>query len=243
MNDFALVLAIASAIAVPLYLAGRLAETVELPHRAVSAALHLAAGVLTAIVAFTLMPPAVQLGPPQFVLLAFVAGGAIVAAMEWLAARQQASKPATDAAPHSLGLILGVLVDMAIDGVAIGIGSTLTLGTGLLLGLGLAISTAPLAFVTIATAKRQGMSPGRRHRLSLLFVVVVLAGATLGYWGLRDQPQAVKLVLIALVAGFLITIIAQSILPEANREAETGDAALAFVGGLALFALLALAVK
>jgi ZIP family zinc transporter len=243
MSDFALVLVIASAMAAPLYLAGVLAEKVDVPHRAVSAALQLAAGVLTAIVAFTLMPPAVQSGPPLFVLLAFVAGGAIVAVMELLAARRQASKPATDARPHSLGLVLGVLVDMAIDGVAIGIGSTLTLGTGLLLGVGLAVSTAPLAFVTIANAKHQGMQPERRRRLSLLFVVVVLAGATLGYWGLRDQSQAVKLVLIALVAGFLITIIAQSIIPEANREAETGDAALSYVAGLALFALLALAVK
>ena len=132
---------------------------------------------------------------------------------------------------------------MVIDGVAIGVGSTLTLGTGLLLALGMAVSTAPLAFVTIATAKHQAVPPSHRRRLQISFIVAVLLGATLGYWGLRDQSLEVKLVLIALVSGFLITFVTQSMIPEANREAETTYSAMYFVVGLSLFALLALTLK
>ena len=68
------------------------------------------------------------------------------------------------------GLFAGILVDLFVDGVVIGIGSTLDLLTGLVMALGLALSTAPLAFVTIATAKRQGISAEHRRLLGWMFV-------------------------------------------------------------------------
>ena len=48
-----------------------------------------------------------------------------------------------DANTVSVGLFVGILMDMVIDGVMIGIGSTLTLATGLLLALSLGVSAAP----------------------------------------------------------------------------------------------------
>jgi zinc transporter, ZIP family len=101
------------------------------------------------------MPPALQTGPPVLVALAMFAGGCIFLAMEFLAAQRESREPETKAPRPAIGLFLGVLIDMVIDGVAIGVGSTLTLGTGVLLALGMAVSTAPLAFVTIATAKHR----------------------------------------------------------------------------------------
>lgn len=45
------------------------------------------------------------------------------------------------AAVPSRGLYVGILADMSIDGVVIGIGATPTMATGLLLALGMAMST------------------------------------------------------------------------------------------------------
>ena len=143
----------------------------------------------------------------------------------------------------SLGLYFGILIDLVIDGVVIGVGSTVTLATGLLLAVGLAVSTAPLAFVTIATAKRQGMSRENRRTLSILFFVCVMAGALLGYVLLRNRSQDLRLLLIALASGFLITTVTQSLIPEANRDGEPSFAGVFFVGGLALYALFTLYVK
>jgi ZIP family zinc transporter len=242
MNDLLLVLVIACTAAFLTYLGAPLAERVDVPHHVVSAALQFAAGMLSAIVGLSLLPPAIRAGPPLWEVLAFFFGGAAFVVVEYYSAQNASAHPETSASVTSPGLYIGVLADLVIDGVVIGLGSTLTLGTGLLLALGVAVSTAPLAFVTTATAKRQGVSPERRRLLSILFIVCMVAGALLGYLLLRDQPLAVRLVLIAFVSGFLITTITQSMIPEANREGEPSLGGIFFVGGLSLYALLTLVV-
>ncbi len=242
MNDFLLVLAIAGVTAFLTFLGAPAAERLDVSQRAISAALQFAAGVLTAIVALSLMPPATA-GPPVWVVLAFFLGGAAFVSLEYYAAKRQAAASGAQGGAASLGFYIGILVDMAIDGVVIGVGSTLTLGTGLLLAIGIAISTAPLAFVATATARRQGVSPQRRHQLSLLFIVCIVGGAALGYVILRNQSLAIRLILITFASGFLITTITQSMIPEANREGEPSRAGILFVGGLSLYALLTLTVR
>jgi ZIP family zinc transporter len=240
MNDLLLVLGIAMLAALLTYMGAPLAERFEVPQRVVSATLQFAAGIITAIVAISLMPPAVRAGSPLPIVLAFFFGGALFVALELASARAVAVSDSGEAL--SLGLYVGILVDLVIDGVVIGVASTLTLETGLLLALGLSISTAPLAFVTTATAKRQGVTPERRRLLALLFIAAIVGGALLGYLVLRERSLEARMILVALASGFLITTVTQSMIPEANREGEPGFAGLLFVGGLSLYAALTLVI-
>ena len=241
MNEFLLVFGIALLASFLTYLGAPVAERFDAPQSVVSGALQFAAGIITALVAFSLMPPVVRNGPPRWVVLGFFVGGALFVVIEYVAARQLASSPAAAGDSASPGFYIGILVDLVIDGVVIGIGSTLTLGAGLLLALGLAISTAPLAFVTTATAKRQGVPQRQRRLLSYLFIVAIIGGALLGFLVFRNQPLELRLILIALSSGFLITTVTQSMIPEANREGEPSLAGILFVGGMALYALLSFA--
>lgn len=243
MNEFLLVTGIAALAAGLTSLGAPLAERFDLPHRAISAALQFAAGIITALVAFSLMPPAVRGGPYGWVVLAFFSGGVLYVAMEYLATHALSARPAADGKPISTGLYVGVLVDLLIDGIVIGIGSTLTLAAGLLLALGLAVSTAPLTFVTTATAKRQGVPLKSRRLLALLFFLAMLLGAIFGYLVLRNQPLEIRLILVALASGFLITTVIQGMIPEANREGEPGFAGVLYIGGLSLYALMSLALQ
>jgi ZIP family zinc transporter len=143
----------------------------------------------------------------------------------------------------SMGLFIGIVVDLFVDGVVIGIGSTLDLLTGSIMAVGLALSSAPLAFVTIATAKRQGMAPEHRRLLGRTFMLALIAGALLGYVVLQNQPLELRMVLVALASGFLITTVVQGVIPEANREGEPGFAGVLYIGGLSLYALMSLALK
>jgi ZIP family zinc transporter len=236
MNEFLIVLGIAALSAFFTYLGAPLAERFDVPHRVVSAALQFASGIITALVAFSLMPPAARNGPPIGVVLGFFVGGTLYVLLEQYSAKMLARR-ASAGGPTSLGLYIGILVDLVIDGMVIGVGSTLTLTTGLLLALGLAVSTMPLAFVTTATAKRQGVSKEHRRLLSYLFVVCIVGGALLGFGLLRNQALGIKLILIALASGFLITTVTQSLIPEANREGEPGFAGVLYIGGLSLYAL------
>ena len=243
MNEFLLVLGIALFASFLTYLGAPVAERFDAPQKVVSAALQFASGIITALVAFSLMPPAVRGGPYGWVVLAFFIGGVLYVILEYLSTRVMASAPAAEDNATSFGLYIGILVDLAIDGVVIGIGSTLTLATGLLLAVGLAISTAPLAFVTTTIAKRQGMSAKNRRLLSFLFFLCVLAGAMLGYLVLRNQSVEFRLILVALASGFLITTVVQGLIPEANREGEPGFAGILYIAGLSLYGLMSLTIK
>jgi zinc transporter, ZIP family len=243
MKDFSLVIVIASVSASLIYLGASAAERFQVPFRVVSAALQFAAGIITALVAFSLMPIAIRSGPYLWVVFSFFLGGALFVTVEYLTARQLSSRPVEEAGPASLGLYIGILVDLVIDGTVIGIGSTLTLKTGLLLALSLAISTVPLAFITITTAKQQGFSKKNRQLLAYSFIACILVGAVLGYGLLRDQALEIRLILIALASGFLITTVTQSIIPEANRKGEPGFAGILYMGGLSLYALMSLAAQ
>jgi ZIP family zinc transporter len=243
MNDFFLVLGIASVAALLTYLGAPAAERFEAPHRVVSGALQFAAGIIAALVALSLMPPAVRAGSSLALTLSFFTGGALFVAIEYFSTQYLAARAPGGSQVRSLGLYIGILIDLLIDGVVIGVGATLTLGTGLLLAIGMSISTAPLAFVTTTTARRQGVSRERRRLLGYLYFLCVLAGAMLGYTLVRNQAEAVRVILIALASGFLITTVTQGLIPEANREGEPGFAGILFVGGMSLYALLTLAVK
>jgi zinc transporter, ZIP family len=242
VNDFVLVLVIASAAALLTYLGAPAAERFDVPFRWVSAALQFAAGIITALVAISLMPPAVRSGPSLGIVLGFFLGGMIFVMLEYLTARFQRAGPAAAGGTKSLGLYIGILVDLVIDGIVIGIGSTLNLKTGLLMALGLSISTVPLAFVTIATAKRQGMPKRLRSRLAYLFFLCIVGGAMIGFGLLSQQPLEVRLFLVSLASGFLITLVTQSMIPEANREGEPGLAGILYMGGISVYALMSLAI-
>jgi ZIP family zinc transporter len=239
MNHFLLVLGIALAAAILTYLGAPAAERFEVPTGMVSAALQFASGIIMALVAFSLMPPAVLNGSLLTILLAFFVGGALFVLIEYASAR----RGTVEASHQGLSaLYIGILVDLMVDGMVIGVGSSLTLQTGLLLALGMACSTAPLAFVTIATARRQGMPVKRRRLLGRLFFVCIIAGALAGYLLLGSLPLSFRLTLFALASGFLITTVTQAMIPEANREGEPSFAGILFVAGISLYALFALVI-
>jgi ZIP family zinc transporter len=242
MNEFWPVFGIALLASFLTYLGAPAAERFDVPHRVVSGALQFAAGIITALVAFSLMPPAVRGGPYSWIVLAFFVGGVLYVMLEYLSTHLFSAGVADDGTPMSVGLYIGVMVDMLIDGAVIGIGSTMTLTAGLLLALGLAISTAPLTFVTMAAAKRQGVPQKHRRLLSLAFFLAILLGAMFGYLVLRNQSLEFRLILVALASGFLITTVIQGIIPEANREGEPGFAGVLYIGGLSLYALMSLAL-
>jgi ZIP family zinc transporter len=239
MSDFLLVMLLAAITAVLTWLGGAVAEFATVPPRFVARALQFAGGVLTGLVALSLLAPAAEIGPVAPVIAGFFFGGAVFVVMDYALSKRQLEKvtEGTAAAPYTL--YIGVLVDMGIDGILIGIGSALTLATGLALALSIAISAAPLALVSIATAKQQGQSARFRHLLGLSFAGTIIVGAALGFLVVRDQDILFKLVLVSIGAGFLLMTVTQSIIPEANRDGEPSLAALFFIAGLSLYALIA----
>src|SRR5512135_2975629 len=93
MYEFLFVLGTASITAFLTFLGALLAEKLEAPRQVISAALQLAAGSIIAVVAFTLMPPAVQAASPLLSMSAFFIGGVLFVVMDTITASRQSSQP------------------------------------------------------------------------------------------------------------------------------------------------------
>ncbi len=211
--------------------------------RLLGLALHAAAGIVLSVVAVELMPQALEADPPWLIVLSFVLVGAFFVAVdkgiELVRARLGGGG---DAGPWVIWF--GVAVDLFSDGVMVGTGSTVAIGLGLLLALGQVPADVPEGFATISNFRAAGVRRATRLLLSAAFAVPIFLGATLGYWAMRGQPELYKLMLLTFTAGVLTTLVVEELVPKAHEEAggaeeESRLAALVFVGGFALFALIA----
>ncbi len=241
MNDYLIALALASMPALGNFAGGVLAEALPVSRRVLSLALHAAAGIVLAVVGVELMPEALGATHPWVIGLAFVAGGGFAVLVDaglGLVQGRTGGEGGGEGGPWSI--YVGVAVDLFSDGVIIGTGSTIAFGLGLLLAIGQVPADIPEGFATIATFRRQGVTRRIRLLLAASFALPILLGVTVGYWGVRGQPDLVKLGLLAFTAGVLLTVAVEEMVTEAH-EAQDEDpraASLFLVGGFALFALL-----
>ncbi len=252
MEGYLTVLAFAMLPALGNFAGGVLAEVANPSRRVLSLALHLAAGIVIAVVAVELMPQALSAKPQWAVILSFVLGAAFFVTVDWAierwsarargASRGVAADLEGERAEGGSGpwiIFFGVAIDLFSDGVMIGAGSSVGLALGLLLALGQVPADIPEGFATIANFRGAGVARRTRLLLSAAFAVPILLGATISYFVLRGQPELYKLMLLTFTAGVLTTLVIEELVPEAHEEAaDTRLAPLVFAAGFALFALI-----
>ena len=217
---------------------GLVAERFEISRESLSLALHLAAGIVLAVVGIELIPTTLEADPPWLVLAVFIAGGFFSIGLDRFTDLIATRTGGAEVDAGAWGIYAGVAVDLFSDGVMIGAGSTIDLGLGLLLALGQVPADIPEGFATIATFKAKGIPHRTRILLSLSFALPIFLGVTVGYWLVRGRPAIFKLGLLAFTAGILLSVTVEEIIPEAHRGSEARLAAVAVVGGFALFTLI-----
>jgi ZIP family zinc transporter len=236
MGDYLQVLALALLPGAGNAVGGLLSELVRVSGRAVSVALHAAAGIVLGVIAVELVPRAIAAAHPWITIACLFAGGlffvGVDATLDLVRVRWGKAE-----AGSAWAIFFGVAVDLFTDGVMIGTGATLSFGLAALLALGQVAADVPEGFATIAVFRRQGLTRRRRLLLSASFTLPLLAGATAGYWLLRDAPDLPRLALLAFTAGVLLTVTVEEMVVEAHRESDGRLEALALAGGFALFAL------
>ena len=238
MDGFVLVLALAALPAAGNFLGGLASEAFNVSERALSLALHLAAGIVLAVVGLELMPEALQASPPWVPILAFVAGGLFFIGIDRAIGYIKGRLGAGDTATGPLAIFTGVSLDLFSDGVMIGTATVLNPGLGLLLALGQVPADIPEGFAAVATLRRAGIRRRTRVLMALSFTAPILIGATLGYFALRDAPEVLTLSVLALTGGALTSVVVEEMMTEAH-EGETSDLGpIALTAGFALFALI-----
>lgn len=238
MQGFTLVLALAALPAAGNLLGALGSEAFKVSERALSLALHLAAGIVLAVVGLELMPEALSADLPWIPILAFIGGGVFFMGIERLLGFIRARMGAGKETAGPLAIFSGVSLDLFSDGVMIGTATILNPSLGLLLALGQVPADLPEGFAAVASLKRAGIRRRTRVLMAFSFTLPILLGATLGYFALRDAPEIVTLSVLALTGGALMSVVVEEMMEEAHGGETSSLGPVFLTAGFALFALI-----
>jgi ZIP family zinc transporter len=201
-----------------------------------SAILHLAAGVIFAVVAVEFLPDLVHRHEVLETGVGFVAGAALMMAIRaWSEAREDDGE---GAAGLPVAFLFATGVDLAIDGLMLGIGFAAGAQQGVLLTIGLAIELAALGCAATATLARRGFASREVVGWIVLLAATFFASALGGSALLALLSSRLLAVLLAFGSAALLFLVTEELLTEAHEVEETPLLTAAFFAGfLALFLL------
>ena len=236
MSEFLTVMSLAALPGVANLVGGLLAELVGVSGRVLSLALHLAAGIVLAVVGLELMPEALAADPAWVPIVAFVFGGAVFIGLDRLVGIVQKRMGGTEEQSGALAIFGGVSMDLFSDGVMIGTGTVLNPSLGLLLALGQMPADLPEGFAAIASLRSAGISRKQRLVMAAAFAIPIFGGAALGYLALRNAPEVLTLSVLAMTGGALTAVVIEEMVEEAHEGDTSQLGPLFLTAGFAIFA-------
>lgn len=233
MNELLLILGLALLPAAGNFAGGVLAEIWRPSARVLSLALHAAVGIMLAIVATELLPEASRVLSGWAVGTAFVLGGVLYLAAD---AGAQRLAGANRGGRRMWLIYAAVSIDLLSDGLMIGSGGAVATALALKLAAGQVLADLPEGYAAAASFRANGVPRGKRLLMMASFAVPVLAAATFAHLILKDAGDLWKFGALAVIAGLLSVAAVEDMLGEAHENGtHTKAAAMAFVGGFALF--------
>ncbi|MCW2699603.1 MAG: Zinc/iron permease [Blastococcus sp.] len=233
-----------------LVLGALVAWFVRVPQAVIASVMAFGSGVLISAVAFDLVAEAADTGGLLPTAVGFLGGAvAYVSANAALARRgarhRKRSGAGKGAQQPSEGEQSGSGAAIAIGALLDGIPESVVLGLGLLGGGGVSlsvlaavvISNIPEGLSSAAGMKRSGRSAGYVFRVWGGIAVLSALAALVGHATLGGAPPEVIAVITAVAAGAILTMIADTMIPEAFEETRTWTGVIASVGFLVAFAI------
>ena len=199
-----------------------------------SAVQHIAAGVLFAALATELLPDVLHRRLPWVTLGGFALGVVTMLLLKAVARRLEAREE--QVAPSSLptSLLLASALDIALDGLLIGVSFAAGEGQGLLITIAM---TLEVLFLGVATAAAMRGPKVRSQVLAttLSFAVLLTSGAGIGAFFLASASPIVLDGVLSFGVAALLYLVTEELLTEAHEVDETPLlTSMFFVGFLAL---------
>ena len=219
---------------------------VSVPSKVVAAVMAFGAGVLISALAFDLAEEAAETGGLTTTAVSFLAGALVYVAANALLARRGARhrKRSGDQQPSEseqggsgAAIAIGALLD--------GIPESVVLGVGLLGGGGVStavvaavfISNVPEGLSSVAGMKRAGRSAGYVFGVWGGIALVSALAAAVGYAALGSASPQVIAAITALAAGAILTMIADTMIPEAFERTQVYTGLITTLGFLVAFTI------
>jgi len=209
-------------------LCGVLVAATRAPGRQLTSALqHMAAGIVFAAVATEIVPEMLVGGEMLAVLTGFSLGVCLMFGVR-VATQQHEQGPSST----PWGMLIATGVDLAIDGLLIGLGFALGASSGVLLTIAVAFEVLFVAIGLAATLRARGRSQ-RFAAISLVAMaaitaVCMLLGASL----LSDLGPVQRVFVLSFGAAALLYLVTEELLVEAHAEgADTVAGSMLFFVG------------
>jgi ZIP family zinc transporter len=202
------------------------------------------AGALISAVTLDLTRSAFEAADVPVVVVGLGAGAIAFSAGNWAlhrggAVRHRKRSAGQQAGADPLGIVLGTCLDGIPESAVIGISLLAGEGVGLAFLTAVAISNLPEAISATTGLRRTGWSTQRVLGLWAIVAVLSAVAAGAGYGLLAGAPAAITATIQAFSAGAVLTMLADTMMPEAFDEAGAA-VGLATVLGYAIGALLTL---
>lgn len=224
-----------------LLLGAALGLVLRLPTRVVGLVMAFGAGVLISAVAFELVEEGFLHAGRRPVIAGLVAGALTFFVGDWILDRRGAAdrkrSGGQQAGAAASALVLGAMLDGIPESAAIGVSLLDGHGVGVAVVAAVFLSNIPESLSAAVGLRKAGHSPGWIMGLWLAVTVVSAAAAAAGYGLLGDSSPATVATVQAFAAGAILTMLADTMMPEAYEDAGPAVGLLTSAGFIAAFLL------
>ena len=208
--------------------------------RIVGLVMGFGSGALLSAVAYELVPQAAKGDFP--VVLGLTAGALTFFIADWIIDRRGGEHRKSIAAKQQAGAGLAIFLGTLLDGIpeSLVLGMSLALGgeVGVAFLVAVFISNLPESMASTTSMEDSGMPRTTIFGMWLALLVASALAAALGYTIIKVQPEAEGAAVQAFAAGAMLTMLADTMMPEAFEQGGKA-VGLVTVGGFAVATALA----
>ena len=218
----------------------------DVPQRVIAAIMAFGAGVLISALAFELMEAAYDRGGFDSTAIGFVGGAAVYTLANWILARHGAkhrkrSQHQQPSESQDSGSGLAIAVGALLDGIP----ESIVIGLSMLQGgavswvavIAIFLSNIPEGLSSAAGMRHAGRSA--TYVFGVWITIAVLSGMAswVGYVLFRDFPSGVIAGTTAVAAGAILSMLADTMMPEAFEHEHNATGLITVIGFICAFAL------
>ncbi|MEP0546368.1 MAG: transporter [Rhodothermales bacterium] len=214
---------------------------------------HFAAGVVFAAVAGELLPELMYEAAALPTIVGFGLGVALMLGVKRLTEREPSETAVPEAgaseggaseggAGGTRGLVVTVAVDIAVDGLLVGVGFAAGAEAGLIVTIALSLEVLFLVLATAAALVGAGASRGRVLGTTAGLTVLLLAGAIGGTLAAGALTGGLLAGVLAFGVAALLYLVTEELLVEAHDTPDTPLAAATFFLGFLVLLLIEMAL-